>query len=102
MEFNSLDAQREACEAYIASQKPEGWVLHEGHYDDGGVSGATLDRPGLKSLIADIESGFIDVVVVYKIDRLSRSLKVRKTVMTSPEPATTTAYFRTVSIWAKL
>ena len=74
MEFNSLDAQREACEAYIASQKPEGWVLHEGHYDDGGVSGATLDRPGLISLIADIEAGRIDVVVVYKIDRLSRSL----------------------------
>ena len=74
MAFNSLDAQREACEAYIASQKPEGWVLHNGHYDDGGVSGATLDRPGLKSLIADIESGRIDVVVVYKIDRLSRSL----------------------------
>ena len=74
MEFNSLDAQREACEAYIASQKPEGWVLHEGHYDDGGVSGATLDRPRLKSLIMDIESGQIDVVVVYKIDRLSRSL----------------------------
>ena len=74
MEFNSLDAQREASEAYIASQKPEGWVLHDGHYDDGGVSGATLDRAGLKSLIADIESGRIDVVVVYKIDRLSRSL----------------------------
>jgi site-specific DNA recombinase len=74
MEFNSLDAQREACEAYIASQKTEGWMLHEGHYDDGGVSGATLDRPGLKSLIADIEYGYIDVVVVYKIDRLSRSL----------------------------
>ena len=74
MEFNSLDAQREACEAYIASQKPEGWVLHEGHYDDGGVSGGTLDRPALKTLIADIEAGRIDVVVVYKIDRLSRSL----------------------------
>jgi site-specific DNA recombinase len=74
MEFNSLDAQREACEAYIASQRSEGWVLHEGHYDDGGVSGATLDRSGLKSLIADIETGFIDVVLVYKIDRLSRSL----------------------------
>ena len=74
MAFNSLDAQREACEAYIASQKPEGWVLHQGHYDDGGVSGATLDRPGLKSLIVDIEAGRIDVVVVYKIDRLSRSL----------------------------
>ena len=74
MEFNSLDAQREACEAYIASQKPEGWMLHEDHYDDGGVSGGTLDRPALKSLIEDIESRLIDVVVVYKIDRLSRSL----------------------------
>jgi site-specific DNA recombinase len=74
MEFNSLDAQREACEAYIASQKPEGWMLHHGRYDDGGVSGATLDRPGLTSLIAEIEFGHIDVVVVYKIDRLSRSL----------------------------
>ena len=74
MEFNSLDAQREACEAYIASQKPEGWVLHDGDYDDGGVSGGTLDRPALKTLITDIESGRIDVVVVYKIDRLSRSL----------------------------
>ena len=74
MAFNSLDAQREACEAYIASQKPEGWVLHDGNYDDGGVSGGTLDRPALKTLITDIESGRIDVVVVYKIDRLSRSL----------------------------
>ncbi len=74
MEFNSLDAQREACEAYIASQKPEGWVLHEGHYDDGGISGGTLDRPALQRLIANIEAGRIDVVVVYKIDRLSRSL----------------------------
>ncbi len=74
MAFNSLDAQREACEAYIASQKPEGWVLHEGRYDDGGASGGTLDRPALKTLIAEIEAGRIDVVVVYKIDRLSRSL----------------------------
>ncbi len=74
MEFNSLDAQREACEAYITSQKPEGWVLHEGHYDDGGISGGTLDRPALQTLIANIEAGLIDVVVVYKIDRLSRSL----------------------------
>lgn len=73
-EFNSLDAQREACEAYIASQKPEGWVLVCDHYDDGGISGATLERPALQRLIADIEGGLIDVVVVYKIDRLSRSL----------------------------
>jgi hypothetical protein len=74
MEFNSLDAQREACEAYIASQKPEGWVLVPDHYDDGGFSGGTLERPALKRLLADIEAGRVDVVVVYKIDRLSRSL----------------------------
>ena len=74
MEFNSLDAQREACEAYIASQKPEGWVLYPEPYDDGGFSGGTLDRPALKRLLADIEDGRIDVVVVYKIDRLCRSL----------------------------
>jgi DNA invertase Pin-like site-specific DNA recombinase len=73
-EFNSLDAQREACEAYIASQKPEGWVLVPDRYDDGGVSGATLERPALKRLLADIEARRIDVVVVYKIDRLSRAL----------------------------
>jgi len=72
--FNSLDAQREACEAYIASQRAEGWVLVHDRYDDGGVSGGTLDRPALKRLLADIEAGLIDVVVVYKIDRLSRSL----------------------------
>ena len=74
MEFNSLDAQREACEAYIASQKPEGWVLVPDHYDDGGFSGGTLERPALKRLLADIEAGRVDIVVVYKIDRLSRSL----------------------------
>ncbi len=74
MEFNSLDAQREACEAYVASQKPEGWVLVPGRYDDGGFSGGTLERPALKRLLADIEDGRVDVVVVYKIDRLSRSL----------------------------
>ena len=73
-EFNSLEAQRAACEAYIASQRPEGWVLVHDRYDDGGVSGGTLDRPALKRLLADIESGLIDVVVVYKVDRLSRSL----------------------------
>jgi site-specific DNA recombinase len=74
MEFNSLDAQREACEAYVASQKSEGWVALRDRYDDGGFSGGTLDRPALKQLIADIEAGLIDVIVVYKIDRLSRSL----------------------------
>ena len=72
-EFNSLDAQREACGAYIASQRAEGWMLAD-RYDDGGFSGANLERPALKRLIADIEAGLVDVVVVYKIDRLSRSL----------------------------
>src|SRR2546429_5292793 len=73
-DFNSLDAQREACEAYIASQKAEGWLLVRDRYDDGGVSGATLERPALKRLLADIEGRRVDVVVVYKIDRLSRAL----------------------------
>ncbi len=73
-EFNSLDAQREACEAYIASQKPEGWVLLEEKFDDGGHSGGTLERPALQQLLQYIEYGRIDVVLVYKIDRLSRSL----------------------------
>jgi DNA invertase Pin-like site-specific DNA recombinase len=74
MAFNSLDAQRESCEAYIASQRAEGWLCMREHYDDGGFSGGTLDRPGLKMLLEDIEAGLVDVVVVYKIDRLSRSL----------------------------
>ena len=73
-EFNSLDAQREGCEAYVASQRSEGWLLVPDRYDDGGISGATLERPGLKRLIADIEAHKVDVVVVYKIDRLSRAL----------------------------
>jgi DNA invertase Pin-like site-specific DNA recombinase len=74
MEFNSLDAQREACESYVASQKAEGWLLVPDRYDDGGFSGGTLERPALQRLIADIEARLVDVVVVYKIDRLSRSL----------------------------
>ncbi len=74
MEFNSLDAQREACEAYVASQKAEGWLLEDDRYDDGGSSGGTLERPALKRLLADIDAGEVDIVVVYKIDRLSRSL----------------------------
>ncbi|MFY9625388.1 MAG: recombinase family protein, partial [Rhodoplanes sp.] len=73
-EFNSLHAQREACEAYVASQRSEGWALIREPYDDGGFSGGTLERPGLKQLVADVEAGLIDVIVVYKIDRLSRSL----------------------------
>jgi len=74
LEFNSLHAQREACEAYIASQKQEGWVLVPDFYDDGGISGGTLERPALQQLLTDIQAGLVDVVVVYKIDRLSRSL----------------------------
>ena len=74
MEFNSLDAQREACEAFVTSQKAEGWATIRERYDDGGFSGGTLERPGLKRLIQDVEAGLIDVIVVYKIDRLSRSL----------------------------
>jgi DNA invertase Pin-like site-specific DNA recombinase len=73
-EFNSLDAQREACDSYVASQRAEGWLLLRDRYDDGGFSGGTLDRPALRRLLADTERGGVDVVVVYKIDRLSRSL----------------------------
>ena len=73
-EFNSLHAQREACEAYIASQRSESRALVRDQSDDGGVSGGTLDRRGLQQLLEDIEDGLVDVVVVYKIDRLSRSL----------------------------
>src|SRR5215469_9501473 len=73
-EFNSLDAQREAAEAYILSQKHLGWTLTGQHYDDGGFSGGNLDRPALGRLLDDIEAHRIDCVVVYKVDRLSRSL----------------------------
>jgi len=73
-EFNSLDAQREAGEAYIQSQAAEGWKLVKTRYDDGGFSGGTLERPSLKRLMTDIERGLVDVIAVYKIDRLSRSL----------------------------
>jgi hypothetical protein len=69
-EFNSLAAQREACEAFIRSQQHEGWVLARTHYDDGGFSGGNLDRPALQHLLADIRAGRIDIVVVYKVDRL--------------------------------
>jgi DNA invertase Pin-like site-specific DNA recombinase len=73
-EFNSLDAQRESCEAYIRSQKHEGWICLSEMYDDGGISGATMERPALKRILADIAEGRIDAVVVYKVDRLTRSL----------------------------
>ncbi|MCI0430270.1 MAG: recombinase family protein [Rhodospirillales bacterium] len=73
-DFNSLDAQREACEAYIRSQKSAGWAALSDLYDDGGVSGGTLERPALQRLLADIQAGRVDTVVVYKVDRLTRSL----------------------------
>src|SRR5579884_2442088 len=73
-DFNSLDAQHEACAAYIKSQASEGWKLVRERYDDGGISGGTLERPGLQRLLADIAAGHIDIVVVYKVDRLTRSL----------------------------
>lgn len=73
-DFNSLDAQREACEAYIKSQMHEGWILLEKQYNDGGYSGGTMERPAFKALLKDIENDKIDIVVVYKVDRLTRSL----------------------------
>ena len=73
-EFNSLHAQREACAAYVTSQKAEGWVLLPAEYDDGGISGGTLERPALQRLLGDIDAGLVDQIVVYKIDRLTRSL----------------------------
>jgi DNA invertase Pin-like site-specific DNA recombinase len=73
-DFNSLDAQRESCEAFIRSQKHEGWAYLSQLYDDGGISGATMERPALRRLLADIEADLVDTVVVYKVDRLTRSL----------------------------
>ena len=73
-EFNSLDAQRESAEAYILSQKHEGWIVLPERYDDGGFSGGTSDRPALQRLLSDVQAGKIDCLVVYKVDRLSRSL----------------------------
>lgn len=73
-DFNSLDAQFEACAAYVKSQASEGWILGKDRYDDGGLSGGTLARPGLQRLLGDIGAGRIDIVVVYKVDRLTRSL----------------------------
>src|SRR5271167_4390217 len=73
-EFNSLDAQREACEAYVLSQRHEGWKVVGTHYDDGGFSGGNMDRPALARLLEDIRLRKVDVVVVYKVDRLTRAL----------------------------
>ena len=73
-DFNSLDAQREACTAFVQSQKHEGWTVIPTAYDEGGYSGGSLERPALQRLLADIEAGRIDVIVVYKVDRLTRAL----------------------------
>ena len=73
-DFNFLHAQREACEAYVLSQKHEGWTVLPSLYDDGGFSGGTIERPAIERLLADVEAGRVDVVVVYKVDRLTRSL----------------------------
>ena len=73
-DFNSLDAQREAAEAYVGSQKHEGWTALPDRYDDGGFTGANLERPALKRLLQDVENGLVDIILVYKVDRLSRSL----------------------------
>ena len=72
--FNSLHAQREACEAYILSQKHEGWHLVPTAYDDGGFSGGSMNRPALQALLGDVAAGLVDIIVVYKVDRLTRSL----------------------------
>jgi site-specific DNA recombinase len=74
-EFNSLDAQRQACEAYVRSQRGEGWLALDTRYDDGGFSGSTIQRPAFQALLRDVERGAIDAIAVYKIDRLSRSLR---------------------------
>src|SRR5437764_10245973 len=73
-EFNSLHVQREACEAYVRSQRHEGWVGLPAAYDDGGFSGGNLQRPGLQRLLGDVRAGRVDVIVTYKVDRLTRSL----------------------------
>ena len=73
-DFNSLDNQREAADAYVKSQAHEGWVLLRDHYDDGGFSGGSMERPALQKLLADVEHSRVDVIVVYKVDRLTRSL----------------------------
>ena len=72
--FNSLDAQREACESFVSSQRHEGWKMLPTRYDDGGYSGGTMERPALRQLLQDVEAGKINVIVVYKVDRLTRSL----------------------------
>ena len=87
-DFNSLDAQREACAAYVASQKAEGWVLLPTVYEDAGISGGTLERPGLQRLLADIDAGLVDQIVVYKVERLEAAGAVFVSVTESFNTAT--------------
>src|SRR5438445_7957566 len=106
-EFNSLQAQREACEAFIHSQRQEGWVCLRAAYDDGGFSGATMDRPALQQLLADLTAGRVDTIVVYKIDRLTRSLadfaKIVEILDTSGASfVSVTQQFHTASTMARL
>src|ERR1700745_2676932 len=84
-EFNSLQAQREACEAFVNSPRHEGWICVRAAYDDGGFSGATMDRPALQRLLAHITAGRVDTVVVYKIDRLTRSLADFAQILVIPD-----------------
>ena len=103
-EFNSLDAQREAGEAFIASQKNEGWVCLPEQYDDGGFSGGNMERPGVRRLLADIDAGLVDCVVVYKVDRLSRSLMDFARIMATFEKhnvsfVSVTQQFNTTAGW---
>ena len=105
--FNSLDAQREAGEAFIASQKSEGWVCLPDRYDDGGFTGGNMERPALKRLMADIDAGRVDCVVVYKVDRLSRSLLDFTQIMESLEKrgvsfVSVTQQFNTTSSMGRL
>ena len=98
-EFNSLAAQREACEAFIRSQRNEGWVLAKNRYDDGGLSGGNMERPALQGLLADIRAGRIDIVVVYKVDRLTRSLAdFAKLVETFDEQSVLKSSYGTVPV----
>jgi site-specific DNA recombinase len=84
--FNSLDAQREACEAYVKSQAHEGWRLLPQHYDDGGLSGASLERPALQQLLTEVREGRVEVIVVHKVDRLTRSPPTSPSWSRSPMP----------------
>src|SRR3546814_9293165 len=86
--FNSLDAQREACAAYILSQRHEGWVLLPDYYDDGGYSGGKMDRPGLTQLLGEVQAGRVEVIVVYKVDRDRKSTRLNSSHTCAPRVPT--------------